>query len=157
MLVVYWSRTSGIYACVCKAPDKRRLGRNTVDFVCTNLGYCINLVFFAPVLWFLGWAGRQISWWGDLSLWWWKWVRLGQWTHFFGARVALVGTITSKNRKVVSVGVITSKSRKVVWKSYITAGRNIAGSLLSLVETKLTRRLVNFPKEKMLLTLATAR
>ena len=47
---------------------------------------------------------------------------------FFGARVALVGATTSKNRKVVSVGVTTSKSRKAVWKVYITASRNIAGS-----------------------------
>ena len=56
MLVVYWSRTSGIYACVCKAPDKRRLGRNTVDFVCINLGYCINLIFLPLCCDF--WAGQ---------------------------------------------------------------------------------------------------
>ena len=59
MLVVYWSRTSGIYACVCKAPDKRRLGRNTVDFVCTNLGYCIDL-FFCPCAVIFG-LGRQTN------------------------------------------------------------------------------------------------
>jgi len=61
MLVVYWSRTSGIYACVCKAPDKRRLSRNTVDFVCTNLGYCIILFFSQCCDFWAGQAGKLVG------------------------------------------------------------------------------------------------